>query len=221
MLALARFHSYMRNFDGAIAATEEGFAIANEQRSPYHVSRANVLRAVNLIEANRFEAGIKLMEQALTAHRGTGANYQSSYNLSYLALAHAKDGNLKHALELADQAIDEVERTGERWWQAEALRIKGEVLLAGAPARCAEAEDCFQTALTCAQRQGARFWQLRAAQSMARLWFKEQRPAEAQRALEAVYETLTDGFELPDLIEARALLAEIEKTTAPSVSASS
>ena len=57
------------------------------------------------------------------AHRATGANFQSSYNLSRLAQAHVQAGHFDRAAELADQAIGEVERTGERWWQAEALRM--------------------------------------------------------------------------------------------------
>src|SRR5436190_20631394 len=105
------------------------------------------------------------MERALAEHRGTGANYQSAYNISYLALAHAQAGEGASALEIADQAIGEVEKSGERWWQAESYRIKGQLLLAAA--RREEAEGCFETALACARRQGARFWELQAAQSLA------------------------------------------------------
>ena len=168
VLAQARFFSHLRDREAAIAATEEGHAIATAQPSPYHLSRANVLRVVNQIDAGGPGPFVPAMERALAEHRGTGANYQSSYNISYLALAYAQAGEGARALEIADQAIGEVERTGERWWQAEAHRVKGQLLLNAS--RRAEAENCFETALACARRQGARLWELQAAQSLAQLW---------------------------------------------------
>jgi hypothetical protein len=65
------------------------------------------------------------MTQSLEAHRATGANFQSSYNLSKLAEANAHLRTFDAALVLAQQTIDDVERTGERWWEAEAWRLRG------------------------------------------------------------------------------------------------
>src|SRR4029079_15743787 len=133
LLALARFRIHTNDLDGAIAATEEGMAIATEQRSPYHVSRASVLRAVNAIESGRPEEGIAIMENALAAHHARGANFQSAYNISCLAQAHARAGKIDRANKLALDAIAEVDRTGERWWEPEAHRIRGEILLQTSP----------------------------------------------------------------------------------------
>ncbi len=202
VLAQARFSSHLRDIKAAIAATEEGHAIAAEQRSPYHLSRANVLRVVNQIDADRPEPSVSAMERALAEHQGTGANYQSSYNISYLALAHARASEHARALAVADQAIGDVERSGERWWQAEAHRIKGQLLLAAACRR--EAEGCFQTALACARRQGARFWELQAAQSLAQLWSEHGARARGRDLLGAVYAGFSDGFETPVLQDASA-----------------
>jgi predicted ATPase len=206
LLALARFLSHIRDFKGAVKATEEGFVVATDQRSPYHISRANVLRAVNLIDANQHEEGIALMEHALVAHRETGANYQSSYNLSNLAIAHARVGRIERSLEIATRAVDEVEQSGERWWEAEAQRIKGEILLAAPTVHRGEAEACFQRGLEWARRQQARFWELRATQSLARLWYAQNRRAEAQQLLAPIYNAFSDGFDLPDLEDAKELL---------------
>ena len=118
VLAWARFLNHIGDLSEAIEATEEGRAIAAEHGSPYHLSRAGILRAVNLIDSCQPEDGIRLMERALIEHRETGANYQSSYNLSYLAWAYSQIGESDHALKLASQAVDEIERTGERWWQS-------------------------------------------------------------------------------------------------------
>jgi predicted ATPase len=169
LLALARFRHHTDDLDGAISATEEGMAIALEQRSPYHVSRASVLRAVNVVASGRATEGLALMEQALSEHRSTGANFQSSYNLSCIAEAHARAGNKTLAADFALQAIAEVERCGERWWEAEAQRIRGEILLMIDAASRKEAEACFERALVVARRQGAKLWERNAAQSLAKL----------------------------------------------------
>ena len=186
-------------------------AIATEQRSPYHVSRANVLRAVNIVASGRAEEGIALMEHALAAHRNTGANFQSSYNLSRLADAHARAGRITRAVELADQAVAEVTRTGERWWEAEAQRSRGEILLMAAPLRHEDAERCFKKALACARRQEARLWELHAAQSLASLWLTQGRNDEARELLAQVYATFADGFDTANLKLAKATLDQLAR----------
>jgi class 3 adenylate cyclase/tetratricopeptide (TPR) repeat protein len=211
LLASARFFLHTRNLQAAIAATEEGFAIATEQRSPYHVSRANILKAVNLVEAGRAAEGIALMDHALVEHRKTGANFQSSFNLSCLADAYARAGNFSRAIDYADQAIAEIERTAERWWAAEAQRIKGRILLAATPSDGRRAEDCFLAALKSAQAQNAKFWQLRAAHSLASLWSTQGRDIEARKLLAPIYREFTDGIDLPDLDDARRLLESLGK----------
>ena len=203
VLAQARFYSHLRDLEAAIAATEEGHAIATSQPSPYHLSRANVLRVVNNIDSGQ-PGTVAAMERALAEHRGTGANYQSSYNVSYLALAHAQAGEGARALEIADQAIDEVGRTGERWWEAEAHRIKGQLLINAS--RRGEAEICFKTALACARRQGARLWELQAAQSLAQLWWEGSARVRGRDLLETVYAGFSDGFETPVLQQAKRML---------------
>jgi len=212
ILASARFFIHTRKRHEAVAATEEGFAIANEQRSPYHISRANILRAVNLVEAGQAVEGITLMEHALVQHRKTGANFQSSFNLSCLAGAYARAEKYERALEYADQAIQEVERTGERWWAAEAQRAKGRILLAANPTSSLQAESCFRAALDCAQHQGARFWELRAAYDLASLWNTEGRRSEAKNLL-GPYGKLIDSAKLPDLEDARQLSERLQSST--------
>jgi class 3 adenylate cyclase/tetratricopeptide (TPR) repeat protein len=211
LLAEARFRIHTRDLVGAVAATDEGFAIAVEQRSPYHLARASILRAVNVAEGGRPEEGIALLEQALVAHRQTGANFQSSFNLSHLAKAYAGAGNFERALDIATQAVNEVERTGERWWEAEAQRLRGEVLLAAGLANRNEAEICFQRALACARQQQAKFWELRAAQSLAKLWSSEKRHSEALQLLSPIYAAFSDGFDSPDLNDSKELSALLDR----------
>lgn len=209
LLASARFFNHTRDLQSAIRATDEGFAVASEQRSPYHISRANILKAVNLVESGHALDGIALMDHALAEHRKTGANFQSSFNLSCLAKAHARAGKYQRALELADQAIQEVERTGERWWAAEAQRIKGEIVLSAKPLDRLRAEHCLRAAHAGARGQNAKFWELRAARDLAALWNSEQREIEARKILAPIHGEFTDGTYLPDLKESGQLLERL------------
>lgn len=209
LLALARFHLHVREVSAAVMATEEGFEIAQEQRSPYHLGRANVLRAVNLIESGEPHKGIALMRRALSEHRATGANFQSSFNLSQLALAHARIGDTEEAQKIALEAIEEVNRTGERWWEAEAYRLRGEILLMAQAPNHTEAEGSFLTSLSCARRQQARLWELRSALSLARLWQQMGKPAQARTVLEPIHHWFARETAIADVAEAAELLGKL------------
>jgi DNA-binding winged helix-turn-helix (wHTH) protein/tetratricopeptide (TPR) repeat protein len=186
LLAEARYRSHRHDLPAAVAATEEGFAIATEQRSPYHVSRASILRAVNALDGGEARQAIGLMEAALVAHRATGANFQSSYNLTRLAEAYALAGRHDEALRLADAAIAEVKRCGERWWEAEAERLRGEILLLADPRNHAAAERCFAKSRATAKRQRARLWEINAVHSLAALWKARGRDSDARDVLASV-----------------------------------
>jgi predicted ATPase len=96
--------------------------------------------------------------------------------------------------------------TGERRWEAELYRLQGELLLARATGQDTEAETCFRQALDIARRQQAKSWELRAAMSLARLWQRRGKRADAHTLLASVYHWFTEGFDTADLQEAKALL---------------
>ncbi len=102
-----------------------------------------------------------------------------------------------------------MEATGERWLEAELHRLRGEALLARAPAEEAAAEAAFQRALAIARQQGARWWELRAVTSLARLWQCQGRAAEAYALLTPISDWFTEGADTPDVQGARALLAAL------------
>ena len=106
-----------------------------------------------------------------------------------------------------DDALQIVERTGERWFAAELNRRKGQLLLRQRHTEAAE--DLYRKALRIAAEQGAKLWELRAAASLALLRRDQGRHAEARKLLAPVYAWFTEGFDTQDLNEAKALLDEL------------
>ena len=100
-----------------------------------------------------------------------------------------------------------VEKTGERWFAAELNRQKGRLLLRRG--RTEAVEELYRKALSIAEEQEAKLWELRAAVSLARLWADEGRRAEARDLLARVYSWFTEGFDIADLKEAKGLLDEL------------
>jgi predicted ATPase len=110
-------------------------------------------------------------------------------------------------LTLLDDALQIVERTGERWFSAELNRHKGQLLLREGQTEAAE--ELYRKALSIAEEQGAKLWELRAAASLARLRREQGRRTEARDLLAPIYGWFTEGFDTPDLKEAKALLDEL------------
>ena len=106
-----------------------------------------------------------------------------------------------------DDALQIVERTGERWFVAELHRQKGELLLR--QGRAEIAEELYCEALSIAREQEAKLWELRAAVSLARLRRDQDRGAEARNLLAPIYGWFTEGFDTADLKEAKALIDEL------------
>ena len=98
---------------------------------------------------------------------------------------------------------------GTDGYEAELYRLRGELLLQQSPDNSTEAESCFQQAITIAQIQSAKSWELRAATSLARLWQQQNKHQEAYDLLSPVYNWFTEGFDTADLKDAKMLLDEL------------
>jgi predicted ATPase len=106
--------------------------------------------------------------------------------------------------------LSHVNETDERYYEAEAHRLKGELLLRqGLPGAAAAAEASFRKSLEVARSQQAKTWELRAATNLARLWSSQGRSPEGKKVLSEVYDWFAEGFDTPDLRDARALLDEL------------
>jgi predicted ATPase/DNA-binding winged helix-turn-helix (wHTH) protein len=127
-----------------------------------------------------------------------------------LAEALGKVGSTASGRKTVDEALTRAEHHGERWYVAEFLRIKGELLCAeGTPRGGLEAEAQFRRSLACAREQQALSWELRTSISLARLYQGQGRISEARNALEAVYGRFAEGFETADLRAANTLMKEL------------
>jgi predicted ATPase len=151
--------------------------------------------------------GISLLRSGSTAARATGAELWMPYYTALLARACELAGQVEEAAVHLNNAFETAERTGERWFAAELNRHKGRLLLRHGHANAAE--GWYRKALSIAQEQKAKLWELRATVSLARLRRDQGRRAEARDLLAPVYGWFTEGFDTADLKEAKALLDEL------------
>jgi predicted ATPase len=117
-------------------------------------------------------------------------------------------GQLDEAWRCIDDAIEKIERSKEKWCQAEVYRIAGEIALKSLAPDPEKAETYFERALAVARQQQAKSWELRAAMSLARLWRDQGKRDEARDLLAPIYGWFTEGFDTLDLKEARVLLED-------------
>jgi class 3 adenylate cyclase/tetratricopeptide (TPR) repeat protein len=153
--------------------------------------------------------GIARMKRALADFRATGSLTMMSWFLPLLAQSQGGFGHYEEALVAIDEALVVIEDTGERFFEAEVHRTKGELLLARGVSNAVQAEQWFRTAIEVACRQKAKSWELRATTSLARLLRNTNRQDEARTTLAKIYGWFTEGFETADLKDAKALLDEL------------
>ena len=173
------------------------------------MATGTLYRASGLLLEGQAQAALEQIQKGIALYRATGAELALPYYYGFLADAYWKCGRTEDALRTLEEALATAHRTEDRFSEAELYRLKGEVLLSRPAADEAEAEACFQQALTVARARQAKSWELRATMSLSRLWRKQGRGENAKQVLSAIYGWFTEGFETPDLVEARALLAEL------------
>ncbi len=183
---------------------DELVAVATEQGFPFWRAVGTIYRGWVKVKNGDVTEGISLLRSGSSAYRATGAEMWMPHYIALLAGACEIAGQVEEAVTLLDDALQIVERTGERWLAAELNRHKGQLLLRQGHSEAAE--ELYRKALSIAVEQEAKLWELRAAASLARLRRDQGRHAEARDLLAPVYGWFTEGFDTPDLKEAKALL---------------
>jgi predicted ATPase len=217
-LALALFgaawlHQLRREGQETQEQAEALLALSTEQGFPFLLPLGTMLQGWALAEQGQAEEGIVQMRHGLAASQAIGTELQRSYWLALLAEAYGKAGQAEAGLAALTEALTVVDKSGERSYEAELYRLKGELRLQSesqsseSPPR--EAEACFQKAIEIARRQSAKSLELRSVMSLSRLWQQQGKQREAHELLAEIYGWFTEGFDTKDLQEAKALLAEL------------
>jgi predicted ATPase len=183
-------------------------ALSTEHGFPLWEAYGMVLQGWALAAQGQSKEGIAQMRWGHDAWKETGAELDRPYFLVLLAEAYGNVGQAKEGLGLLAEASAVVDK-GERYWEAEWYRLKGELLLARSAEHDAEAESCFRQALEIARRQQAKSLELRAAMSLSRLWQRQGKREAACQLLAEIYGWFTEGFDTKDLKEAKTLLEEL------------
>jgi class 3 adenylate cyclase/predicted ATPase len=208
---LAFIHSLLRDAAGAARAAVEATDVAERHRFPQWLGLAQQWRGWALCQLGDTEQGLALLEEGVRRLRQTGAVLHSTKAQCSLAEGCLLVGRPEAALGHVEAAHRHAEVYGERYFLAEIHRLRAEALRArGTPAE--EVERHLRAALEVARRQAARLLELRAAADLTRHWQDHGRFAEARDLLAPVYAAFTEGFALPDLIEARALLEQLGRS---------
>ena len=186
---------------------DELAALVAEHDIPVYRATGPIFRGWVKVKNGDVTEGMALLRDGATAYRAIGQEAWMPFFVALQAAACEMAGQIEEGLTLLEEAFQIVERTGERWLEAELHRQKGQLLLQqGHPAA---AEELYRKALRIAREQEAKLWELRAAVSLARLRRDQGRHAEARELLAPVYGWFTEGFATPDLREAKALLDDL------------
>jgi len=199
-------HQLRREWQVVSERAETATTVATAQQIALVLAAGPIMRGWALAMQGQGAEGLTQLRQGLDAYRATGAAFQRPHFLSMLAEVHRSIGQPEAGLTALSEALALIEKTGERYYEAELYRLKGELLLQQAAPEVSHAEACFQQSLDIARCQQAKSLELRAAMSLGRLWQQQGKRQEAQALLAGVYNWFTEGFDTADLQEAKALL---------------
>jgi predicted ATPase len=222
----AYLHQFRREWRFAQEQAEAAMTLSAEQGFAQTLSQAAILRGWALAEQGQGKDGIAQMQQGLAAYRETGAKLTGPYFLALLAEAYGTVGQVAEGLGVVAEALAAVDKAGERLWEAELYRLKGQLTLqkfqvSGSRFQVqespksevrgpeSEAEECFLKAIEIARKQQAKSLELRAVMSLGRLWQQQGKKDEARQLLVEIYDWFTEGFDTVDLQEAKVLLEEL------------
>jgi predicted ATPase len=189
--------------------SDEVIALADQKGALFWKVFGMRLQGQCLACTGRAAGAVEVLTATAKAYRSTGATALVPLDQMYFAKAYTELGQFADAGSCIDEAMVTLEKNKDMLWQAEVLRLTGEIALMEKVPSATEAEAYFERALKVARQQQAKSWELRAAMSLARLWRDRGKTVEARELVAPVYEWFTEGFDTRDLKEAKALLEEL------------
>jgi predicted ATPase/class 3 adenylate cyclase/ribosomal protein L40E len=203
----ASLHTFLRDARMARERAEAAIAISTEYGLPLELAYGTFVRGWALAQQDHPEEGVAEMRRAAITLKAMG--FMRPRFFAYIGEACAGTEGPATGLKVLAEGGAMMERTGERIYEAEMDRLKGEFLLMHDTANTLKAEHCFRTAIEVSRHQGGKALALRATVSLARLFATLGRRDEARTMLAEIYAWFTEGFDTADLKEARALLDEL------------
>jgi DNA-binding SARP family transcriptional activator/predicted ATPase len=192
----------------ALAQVEKAILLASQQGFRYLLGQCIVVEGWALAQQEQIEAGIARMHEGLAVRLAADGKIHRPGFLAMLAETYGEAAQPEQGLRLLDEALAQVESTGECMSEAELHRLKG-VLLQMQRVDEQEVESHFLRALAIARQQEAKSLELRATMSLSRLWQQQGKRQQARDLLAEVYGWFREGFNTPDLQEALALLKDL------------
>src|SRR5215510_7742416 len=209
LISAAFLHQYRREEQSCLEQAEAIIAVCSDQGFSFYVAQGTILRGWALAEQGQAEEGIEQIRHGLATYQTVGAGMLQSYYLVLLAEAYGKAGQAEEGLAILAEALTVVDKSGERFYEAELYRLKGELTLQTSSqsleSRVKDADVCFHKAIEIARQQQAKSLELRAVMSLSRLWQQQGKKDEAQQMLAEIYGWFTEGFDTKDLQEAKVL----------------
>ena len=206
----AILHMWRRETALVKERAEAAVALMHEHGLVNFLGGAMVRLGWVLVEQGAIEEGIAQIRQALDIHGIHGRKVGLYENLAILAQAYSRAGHTREGLRILAEAMTAVHNNEEHYCEAELYRLKGELLLQSGMAETEKAEACFRQALDTARHQQAKSLELRAVMSVAHLWQRQGKRAEAHQVLAEIYSWFTEGFDTRELQEAKTLLEALQ-----------
>jgi class 3 adenylate cyclase/predicted ATPase len=205
----AILHMLCGNYSVATARVQELFTLAQEKDASQWKAAGMVVQGCVLALTGKAADAIDIITSGIAAWRSTGATLYVPLYLSQVARTHAEMGNTLDAQRCLGEAMAAMDKTKEKWCEAEIYRIAGEIALTSPEPDPTKAETHFERAMTVARAQQAKSWELRSAMSLARLWHDQGKQQQAHDLLAPIYAWFTEGFGMLDLQLAKTLLEEL------------
>jgi predicted ATPase len=202
-------NTYCGNYDAANEHLKELVVLAEEKGAPFRKAEGVLRRGYVLTLTGKATEAVEMVTSGIDLWRSAGSTIFTPEHEFMLAIAHADSGQFDDAWRCIGKAMTAMQATKEKWCEAEAHRVAGEIALKSPQRDVAKAQAYFEHSLTVARAQQAKSWELRAAMSLARLLSDQGKRQTARDVLVPIHDWFTEGFDTSDLRKAKALIGEL------------
>ena len=209
-LYLATVHQVRREFDQALEFASDTISLGTRHNDRELIPAGLAIKSWALSKLGRPTDVVEDIKKAIGSYQSTGSRVYLPYMHSLLGAVLGDKEKYDDGISSLEEALAWMEKTGQHFFESEIYRLMGE-MSAARDFDGQKAEQFYRRALHISRSQGAKFWELQASMSLCRLWQKQGNSAEARELLEPIYQWFSEGFDTPDLVEAKALLNDISQ----------